>query len=181
MGTYAIASLLWSDPNFPTAGTNSQSGSLREEVLSQPAGVPIQAEHGWGFDAPIHYDPPMTAKVTGLIPMAFVADVQRSIDFYALLNLKVRNIFKNDGGQLVWAHVECEHAELMFSLATDPVIPSQQAVLFYMYSPNLIALREHLLAKGVKASPITYPHYMPKGEIRVEDPDGYVLLLGQSD
>jgi hypothetical protein len=70
----------------------------------------------------IHYNPPMTPKVTGLIPMAFVADVQRSIDFYALLNLKVRNTFKNDTGQLLWAHVECEQAELMFSLASDPVI-----------------------------------------------------------
>lgn len=132
-------------------------------------------------NATIHYNPSMTAKVTGLIPMAFVADLQRSIDFYALLNLKLHSTFKNDGGQLVWAHVNCEHADLMFSLASEPVVPSQQAVLFYMYSPNLIALREHLLAKGVKASALTYPHYMPKGEIRVEDPDGYVLLIGQSD
>jgi hypothetical protein len=52
--------------------------------------------------------------------------------------------------------------------------------LFYLYSPELIALREHLLGNGVKVSPITYPDYMPKGEIRVEDPDGYVLLIGQS-
>jgi hypothetical protein len=33
----------------------------------------------------------------------------------------------------------------------------------------------------VKVSRITYPDYMPKGEIRVEDPDGYCLLIGQSD
>jgi len=25
-----------------------------------------------------------------------------------------------------------------------------------------------------------YPDYMPKGEIRVEDPDGYCLLVGQA-
>jgi hypothetical protein len=69
----------------------------------------------------------------------------------------------------------------MLTRASAPVIPSQQAILFYLYSPDLIALREHLLAAGVKVSPITYPEYMPKGEIRVEDPDGYVLLIGQSD
>jgi hypothetical protein len=56
----------------------------------------------------------------------------------------------------------------------------QQAVLFYFYSPDLSALREHLLASGVQVSGITYPEYMPKGEIRVEDPDGYVLLIGQA-
>jgi hypothetical protein len=25
----------------------------------------------------------------------------------------------------------------------------------------------------------TYPFYMPAGEVRVHDPDGYVLLVGQ--
>jgi uncharacterized glyoxalase superfamily protein PhnB len=122
----------------------------------------------------------MTAKAIGLIPMAFVADVQRSIDFYALFGLALRNTFKNPQGKLAWAHVQCEGAELMFSLASDPVVPSQQAVLFYLYSPDLVALREHLLAHGVKASAITYPHYMAKGETRVDDPDGYCLLIGQA-
>jgi hypothetical protein len=60
------------------------------------------------------------------------------------------------------------------------VIASHQAVLFYLYSPELIALREHLLASGVKAATIKYPEYMPKGEIRVDDPDGYCLLIGQA-
>jgi catechol 2,3-dioxygenase-like lactoylglutathione lyase family enzyme len=121
-----------------------------------------------------------TAKATGLTPMAFVANVQRSIDFYALLGLTLRNTFNNPQGKLVWAHVQCEAAELMFSLASDPVIPSQQAVLFYLYSPDLVALRNHLLAQGIKISAISYPGYMPKGEMRVEDPDGYVLLIGQA-
>lgn len=28
---------------------------------------------------------------------------------------------------------------------------------------------------------ISHPFYMEKGEIRVADPDGYVLLIGQND
>jgi hypothetical protein len=73
-----------------------------------------------------------TAKTTGLVPMAFVAEVQRSIDFYAHLGLELRGTFKNPQGKLVWAHVQCEGAALMFSQASDPVVPSQQAVLFYL-------------------------------------------------
>lgn len=68
----------------------------------------------------------------------------------------------------------------MFALASEPVIAGQHAVLFYRYSPNLVALREHLLACGVKVSAIRFPEYMPKGEIRVDDPDGYCLLIGQA-
>jgi hypothetical protein len=68
----------------------------------------------------------------------------------------------------------------MFARASGPVDASQQAVLFYLYSPNLVALREHLISAGVRVSPVTYPDYMPKGEVRVEDPDGYTLLIGQA-
>jgi catechol 2,3-dioxygenase-like lactoylglutathione lyase family enzyme len=121
------------------------------------------------------------AKATGLIPMAHVADVQRSVDFYKLLGMELRGSLKTPKGNLQWAHVACQGAELMFTRASDPVVASQQAVLFYLYSPNLIALRAHLLASGVRVSAITYPAYMPKGEIRVDDPDGYCLLIGQAD
>ncbi len=113
--------------------------------------------------------------------MAHAADVQRSVDFYKLLGMEVRGSLRNPAGYLQWVHLGCSQAELMFARAAEPLIPSQEAVLFYLYSPDLIALREHLLASGVKVSPITYPHYMPKGEIRVDDPDGYTLLIGQAD
>ena len=123
---------------------------------------------------------PADAKVTGLTPMAFVANVQRSVDFYKLLGMEVRGQLKTSSGDLRWAHVACEQAQLMLARATEPVVPSQQAVLFYLYSPNLVALREHLMVAGVGVSVITYPDYMPKGEVRVEDPDGYTLLIGRA-
>jgi Glyoxalase/Bleomycin resistance protein/Dioxygenase superfamily len=118
--------------------------------------------------------------VTGLIPLANCTDVQRSIDFYRLLGMEIRGSLRNSSGGLQWVHLGCEQADLMFARATDPVSPGQKAVLFYLYSPELIGLREHLIASGVTVSPITYPEYMPKGEIRVDDPDGYCLLIGQA-
>ncbi len=121
------------------------------------------------------------ARVTGLIPMAHSANVQRAVDFYKLLGMGVRGQLKSSSGDLQWAHVGCEQADLMFARASEPVVPRQQAVLFYLYSPNLVALRERLIATGVRVSPVTYPDYMPKGEVRVEDPDGYTLLIGQAD
>jgi catechol 2,3-dioxygenase-like lactoylglutathione lyase family enzyme len=121
-----------------------------------------------------------TGKATGLIPMAHVAQVQRSVDFYKLLGMELRGSLKASDGDVRWAHVSCEQAHLMFARASGPIVPSEQAVLFYLYSPNLVALREHLLAAGVRVSNITYPEYMTKGEIRLEDPDGYVLLVGQA-
>jgi len=120
------------------------------------------------------------AKVTGLIPMAHVVDVQRSVDFYKLLGMEMRGSLRNPSGELQWVHVACRQADLMLTRASEPVIARQQAVLFYLYSPNLVALRDHLLANGIKVSEISYPEYMRKGEIRLEDLDGYVLLIGQA-
>jgi hypothetical protein len=75
-------------------------------------------------------------------------------------------------------YLACEQAELTLARASEPIDASQLPVLFYFYSPDLISLREHLLAFGVDVSAITYPNYMPKGEIRIEDPDGYGLAHG---
>ena len=119
--------------------------------------------------------------VERLIAMAHVADVRRSADFYSLLGFLVVGTFKNDAGVPCWVHLESGNANLMLSKADAPVIAEQQAVLFYLYSDDLTGLREHLLASGVAVAGITYPFYMPKGEFRLADPDGYVLLIGQND
>ena len=122
----------------------------------------------------------MTAKITGLIPMAHSANLQRSIDFYRLLGMEVRGSLRNPSGELQWVHLACERADLMLTRASEPAVSGQHSVLFYLYSSDLIVLRDHLLANRVNVSPITYPEYMPKGEICLEDPDGYTLLIGQA-
>ena len=121
----------------------------------------------------------MKPTVKNLEAMAHVADVQRSADFYSQLGFRVVNTFKNDASVLCWGYLKSGDAELMLTRADGPVIAGQQAVLFYLYTDDLIALREVLLASGVAVSEISYPFYMEKGEIRLEDPDGYVLLIGQ--
>jgi Glyoxalase/Bleomycin resistance protein/Dioxygenase superfamily len=71
--------------------------------------------------------------------------------------------------------MHCEGGALMFVLAEEPVDASAQAILLAMYTPDLPALCKHLLASGVKVPPITYPGYMPSGQITLTDPDGYII------
>ena len=122
----------------------------------------------------------MPPTLTGLIPMAHALDVQRSADFYKLLGMEIRGSLRHTDGVLRWVRLACGQADLMLARASGPVDAEQQAVLFYLYATDLIGLRAHLLANSVKVSEITYPDYMPKGEIRLVDPDGYVLLVGQT-
>jgi len=122
--------------------------------------------------------------LTGLTAYVHVADVQRSVDFYAKLGLELRSRHDVDGA-LVWALVTSEAgdmpspAQLMLAQADGPVDADAQAVLFYCWTEDVAALRERLLAAGVEVGPVERPFYMPAGEVRIFDPDGYVLLVGQ--
>lgn len=120
----------------------------------------------------------MRVPVRSLVPLAFVGSVPASIAFYELLGLRVGNTFTPAGeAEPSWAYLLSDRAQLMLARATDAVVASQQAVLFYVYCDDVAGLREELLASGVPAGPIQTPFYAPRGEFRIEDPDGYVVMV----
>ena len=67
----------------------------------------------------------------------------------------------------------------MLARADAPVDHRVQAVLFYLYADDLAGLRDHLVAHDVVVSEIGDGTPGPKQEMRVEDPDGYVLMIAQ--
>ena len=114
-----------------------------------------------------------------LVPMAHVRSVGDSIAFYRKLGFEVRSTFAPEGrSEPTWAWLQSEGgASVMLALASHPVIAEQQAVLFYIYGDDVPATRSRLEAAGVSVGPIEYPFYAPRGEFRVTDPDGYVLMI----
>jgi catechol 2,3-dioxygenase-like lactoylglutathione lyase family enzyme len=118
--------------------------------------------------------------VEGLVPYAHVADLTRSIRFYRRLGFVVENTSDYDG-RLAWASLRCGNARLMIALATAPVDPERQAVLFYLHAHNVAGIRKQLLDDGVEISEIRHPEYMPAGEVAFYDPDGYCLVIGQPE
>lgn len=114
--------------------------------------------------------------IRSIVPMAHVASVPRSIEFYEKLGFEVGNTFTPEGlREPFWASLASGKAHLM--VAKAPVIPEQQAVLFYLYFDDVAATRAALEKAGVAAGPIKYPFYAPRGEFRVADPDGYALMI----
>lgn len=110
--------------------------------------------------------------------MAHVKSVPASIVFYRRLGFDVVNTFTPpEEKEPSWANLSSDRAQLMLSRADEPVIPSQQAVLFYAYCDDVPALRESLIAERIEAGPIQYPFYAPRGEFRIQDPDGYVIMV----
>jgi hypothetical protein len=67
----------------------------------------------------------------------------------------------------------------MLARADAPVVAREQAVLFYLFSRDLLRSRGRLIAVGIDAGEITDGRPGPNAEMRLEDPDGYVLMVAQ--
>jgi catechol 2,3-dioxygenase-like lactoylglutathione lyase family enzyme len=143
---------------------------------------------------------PAVAAITSGAPMVHVADVDRSVEFYTKLGFECVSRFSGHDGRTNWADLESKAARIMLARASGPVDAEVQAVLFYLYSANVRLLQQHLLEQGIPhAGPppqegiespppngaavfdIVPRFYMPAGELRLHDPDGYCLLVGQLD
>lgn len=137
-----------------------------------------------------------TFAIQSFVPYIHVASVQASIDFYLRLGLVLDSRFGPDGDPF-WARLKRPGCDLMLARASAPVDPRVQAALFYLHVDDVAAFRIAMLASGLQDGgayagaregefprsgvvyEATYPHHMPAGEVRVHDPDGYVLLVGQ--
>jgi catechol 2,3-dioxygenase-like lactoylglutathione lyase family enzyme len=126
------------------------------------------------------------APVSGLVPMVHVVDPERSVAFYRLLGFEVGNRVPPTG-PIGWAWLyqpnapNWKHgANLMVTCSERAIKAEAQDVVFYLYAADLEATRNRLLAEGVKVSEISHPDYLPEGEFRTADPDGYCLMVAQS-
>ena len=117
-------------------------------------------------------------KTRQLVPMLSVADVERSIAFYRHLGFELGNTFAPpDATKPSWAWLRSGDAQLMVAAASEPVVPEQHAVLFYVYTDDVAAARSALVEAGLSPGEITTPFYAPRGEFELVDPDGYIVMV----
>jgi catechol 2,3-dioxygenase-like lactoylglutathione lyase family enzyme len=130
-----------------------------------------------------------SAPVSSVVAMIRVADVMRSAKFYGYLGFEIGNAEPRECPPFHWAWLYQPKApnwktgaNLMLVSGEVPGTAESKAktVLFYLYAQNLKGLRQELLANGLSASEISYPEYLPEGEFRLQDPDGYTLMIAQS-
>lgn len=117
-------------------------------------------------------------QTRNLVPMVFVADVERSMAFYKHLGFEVGNTFPEEGAtKPTWAWLHCGEAQLMLAEADKEIVADQQRVLFYLYTDDVAAARALLVEAGLNPGEISNPFYSPRGEFELKDPDGFVLMI----
>ena len=106
-----------------------------------------------------------------------VVDPERSIQFYQRLGFEL-DASLECGGQVLWASLRSGDSRIVLAHADAPIDPDRQAVRFLLQTEDVATLRAELLEHGIAVGPMTYSDHRPEGEIRLNDPDGYVLLIG---
>ncbi|HEX6788923.1 MAG TPA: VOC family protein [Gaiellaceae bacterium] len=132
-----------------------------------------------GPRAPDSVPVPAAQRVNGLIPFVHVRNVGRSIAFYHHLGFIVTSVYTYRGTP-AWAELTSDGAVLMVTTG-DPIDQAGQGIVFYLYSDDLAALREQLLAAGIEAGEIVDGTPGPREEMQLIDPDGYVLMIAQNE
>jgi hypothetical protein len=141
---------------------------------------------------------PSSPTIFKLAPFFHVADVDRSAAFYMRLGFSVVHSIKDQDGRLCWCFLTSGAAELMLSQASGPIDPGVQAVILYLYCEDVTGLRVALLRAGLRdggvyrggeldpGAPdhsivfeVGHPAWLPAGELRMHDPDGYCVMVGQ--
>ncbi len=130
------------------------------------------------------------APINSIVAMVHVADIERSAEFYKLLGFEIGNYVPRDcPPPMHWAWLYQPNAPswktganlmLVRDSRPIPLVSEEPHVLFYLYAHDLVGLRDDLLSKGIAAGPICHPEYLPAGEFKVHDPDGYMLMIAQS-
>lgn len=125
--------------------------------------------------------------VRGLIAMIFVSDIDRSAAFYRLLGFEIGNYVPRGAERKEWAWLYSPAAgdwkrgpNLMLTATETRRSGKPDGVLLYLYAADLPLLRGKLLGAGLRPGDIKYPDYLPDGEMCLEDPDGYTLMIAQS-
>lgn len=155
---------------FDLAPPVERDYGMRQLGLRDPDGYGVCLQWTTGNPAPL--------RVRTLVPCAHVRDVQRSIDFYRHFGFEVGSTHAAEGENMpTWVFLHSGSARLMLARASAPVRPEEQAILFYLYCPDVGAMHAAFTEAGMAVGRIEYPFYCPDGEFRVTDPDGYALMV----
>jgi catechol 2,3-dioxygenase-like lactoylglutathione lyase family enzyme len=115
--------------------------------------------------------------VVDLVPFILVADVERSIGFYEALGFRVIKRY-GPHGRLEFAGLEATSAAKVMLARVDEVPEWDPDAEFpghlCLYTADIDALRERLLAAGLDADEIEQgPGPGPNRQMCVRDPDGH--------
>jgi hypothetical protein len=119
----------------------------------------------------------MQSWVQAAVPVVYVRDITLSQAFYALFGYREQR--GGGEGDAHWSYLQCGEHTLLLACVQPPLIPVELPLLIYVYVTNLAGVREQFDLARHGYELVGYPDHAPGGELRTQDPDGNVVLVGQ--
>ena len=111
------------------------------------------------------------------VPVVYVADVRTSVAFYVHLGFSEQ--ISGQDGEWTWSYLKCGDVGLLLAGGGSVWTGDPGPVLLYLRGDDVAGLEPTLREAGVEVEHLGYPDHAPGGELKVLDPDGHGLLLGQ--
>jgi hypothetical protein len=115
--------------------------------------------------------------VQAAVPVVYVRDIERARGFYALFGYGEQRA--GGDGDSRWSYLQCAEHTLLLAWVQPALIQVELPLLLYLYVTDLADVRERFDQAGQSYELVGYPDHAPGGEIRTNDPDGNVVLVGQ--
>ncbi|MEZ6197599.1 MAG: VOC family protein [Planctomycetota bacterium] len=112
--------------------------------------------------------------ITRLAPILPVRDMSAAVEFYEKLGFEL--VKRVDAWN--WAMLARGEARIMVDQSTNPHPGTRRTGVIYLYASDLIAFHREATARGLEL-PEPEPTFYGMIEIRIEDPDGNRLWIGE--
>jgi catechol 2,3-dioxygenase-like lactoylglutathione lyase family enzyme len=119
------------------------------------------------------------ARVEGLVATTYVADIAASRQFYGLLGF--RETRAGEGPVSAWSYLSRDDFCILLVSTTPTLGVRDLPLLFYFYVDDVDAMAADFEAAGQSVEHEGYPPHALGGEVKLVDPDGNTILLGQRE
>jgi uncharacterized glyoxalase superfamily protein PhnB len=121
----------------------------------------------------------LAGAVRELVPLLFVDDINRSVEFYRdRLGFTVTQRWEPDGA-LAWCRLQRDGSALMLQQATDEDAPASErgrGVGFFFVCDNADTMYAEFVARGLEVAPPQAAFY-GMNQLFLRDPDRYDLCF----
>jgi predicted enzyme related to lactoylglutathione lyase len=121
----------------------------------------------------------MTPAARSMVAATYVRDIETSRVFYELLGFSEHSVGR--AATSGWLALQQNGLLVLLASTRPPLDVPQLPLLFYFFYDDVDAVVAVLSAAGVAVTRTGHPPHALGGEVKVADPDGNTVLLGQRD
>jgi catechol 2,3-dioxygenase-like lactoylglutathione lyase family enzyme len=121
----------------------------------------------------------MMPQVTSMVASAYVHDIDAARVFYGLLGLHEHSSGKAETS--AWSVMQHKEVSVLLTSTRPALEVPALPLLFYFFYEDVEAVVGGLEAAGVPVTRTGHPPHALGGEVKVLDPDGNTVLLGQRE